>query len=142
MRAEDLDAVVAVERRAYDHPWTHGIFQDCLTAGYCCWLSYQDAEVAGYGVMSVAVGEAHILNLCVHPQRQGQGLGRWMLGQLLALARRHHAETAFLEVRVSNQAALHLYRSLGFNEIGLRKNYYPAAGHGREDALMLALELR
>jgi [ribosomal protein S18]-alanine N-acetyltransferase len=141
MRGEDIDAVMEVERSAYDYPWTHGIFQDCLTAGYCCWLSHQREAVAGYGVMSVAVQEAHILNLCVHPQRQGQGLGRWMLGRLLELAGEHHAETAFLEVRVSNQTALRLYRSLGFNEIGLRKNYYPA-GRGREDALMLALELR
>jgi [ribosomal protein S18]-alanine N-acetyltransferase len=140
MRGEDLESVLEVERLAYDYPWTPGNFRDCLTAGYCCWLSPQGGEVAGYGVMSVAVQEAHILNLCVHPRRQGGGLGRWMLGRLLELAREHHAETAFLEVRVSNQAALRLYRALGFNEIGLRKNYYPA-GAGREDALMLALEL-
>jgi len=140
MRSEDLDSVMAVEQAAYEHPWTHGIFQDCLTAGYCCWLSLEGEAIAGYGVMSVAVQEAHILNLCVHPQRQRQGLGRWMLGRLLTLAKEHQAETAFLEVRVSNRGALNLYRSLGFNEIGVRKNYYPA-GRGREDALMLALEL-
>ncbi len=140
MRSGDLPAVQAIERRAYSHPWNPGIFEDCLRVGYCCWVCEIDQALVGYGIMSVAVGEAHILNLCMHPERQGQGLGRRMLGRLLTLARERHADTAFLEVRASNLPARYLYESEGFNEIGNRRGYYPAA-RGREDALVYAKAL-
>jgi len=140
MRETDLDTVMRIEKITYPHPWTYGIFRDCLKAGYSCWLLEQNSVVLGYGVMSVAVGEAHILNICIHPQHQGQGLGRELMEYLLHLARRHNAATMFLEVRPSNIAACILYENLGFNEVGLRRNYYPDK-NGREDALILALEL-
>jgi [ribosomal protein S18]-alanine N-acetyltransferase len=136
----DLDAVLAVERAAYAFPWSREIFEDCLKAGYNCWLGEIDATIVAHGVMSIAVGESQIFNLGVHPDWQGRGLGRQMLRHLLTLARRREAATAFLEVRVSNAAALALYRAEGFCEIGRRRNYYPAPS-GREDALVLALEL-
>jgi ribosomal-protein-alanine N-acetyltransferase len=97
-------------------------------------------EVIGYGVLSVAGGEAHVLNICVAPAEQGRGLGRRILARLLDLARWHHAERVFLEVRPSNTAAVALYHSSGFNEIGRRPNYYPGK-RGREDALVMAIEL-
>lgn len=137
MQSEDMEAVHAIEREAYAHPWNIGIFSDCLRVGYCCWVCEIGQELVGYGVMSVAVGEAHLLNLCVHPPRQGQGLGRRLLGRLLDLARERHADTVFLEVRASNLPAQQLYESEGFNEIGNRRGYYPAT-HGREDALVYA----
>ncbi|ADC61230.1 ribosomal-protein-alanine acetyltransferase [Allochromatium vinosum DSM 180] len=136
----DLDAVLAVEYAAYAFPWSREIFEDCLKAGYNCWLGEIDATIVAHGVMSVAVGECQIFNLGVHPDWQGRGLGRQMLRHLLRLARRREAETAFLEVRVSNTAALALYRAEGFCEVGRRRHYYPAP-NGREDALVLALEL-
>lgn len=140
MRSEDVENLYAIETAAYSHPWTMGIFHDCLRVGYCCWVCEIDQELLGYGVMSVAVGEAHILNLCVRPDRQGHGLGRRILERLLNLARERHADTAFLEVRVSNLAAQALYDSEGFNEIGQRRGYYPA-DDGREDALVYAKTL-
>ena len=140
MRASDLDRVLAVERAAYAFPWSREIFADCLKTGYNCWLGKLDGVIVAHGVMSVAVGECQIFNLCVHPDWQGRGLGRQMLRHLLRLARHRKAETAFLEVRVSNAAALALYRAEGFCEIGRRRNYYPAPT-GREDAIVLALEL-
>lgn len=140
MGRPDLDAVLMVERAAYAFPWSREIFEDCLKAGYNCRLGEIDATIVAHGVMSVAVGECQIFNLGVHPDWQGRGLGRQMLRHLLALARRREAATAFLEVRVSNTAALALYRAEGFCEIGRRRGYYPAPG-GREDALVLALEL-
>ena len=140
MGRPDLDAVLAVERAAYAFPWSREIFEDCLKAGYNGWLGEIDATIVAHGVMSVAVGECQIFNLGVHPDWQGHGLGRQMLRHLLKLARRREAATAFLEVRVSNAAALALYRAEGFCEIGRRRNYYPAP-NGREDALVLALEL-
>jgi ribosomal-protein-alanine N-acetyltransferase len=140
MHESDLEAVAAVEREAYQFPWSKGIFRDCLRVGYCCWVCTRDGRVIGYGVMSVAVGESHILNVCVHPDAQGQGVGRGLMDRLLSLARGHNVDTAYLEVRPSNRRALALYRSLGFSQVGVRRAYYPA-GSGREDALILAIAL-
>ena len=97
--------------------------------------------VVGHGVLSVAVGEAHVLNVCVAPACQGQGFGRALLDHLLGRALALRAEVVFLEVRPSNGVAIALYESVGFNEIGRRRNYYPAA-IGHEDALVMALDLR
>ena len=140
MRESDLAAVAAVESEAYQFPWTQGIFRDCLRIGYCCWVCTHGGRVIGHGIMSVAVGESHILNVCVHPEAQRQGVGRALMDRLLALARNRHADTAFLEVRPSNGRALALYRSMGFCQVGVRRAYYPA-GSGREDALILAIAL-
>ncbi len=96
--------------------------------------------VAGYGVMSLVVGEAHLLNICVAPEWQRQGYGRLLLEHFMELARERGAGQMFLEVRLSNDPAIALYRGGGFNEVGMRKNYYPGE-HGREDALILAKDL-
>ncbi len=136
----DLDQVLRIERAAYPFPWTRRNFQDCIKAGYKCLILTLDGMPAGHGVLSSAVGEAHILNLCVAPAHQGKGLGRGLLEHLLNLAASLGADTAFLEVRASNHVALGLYQRVGFNEIGLRANYYPSGGR-REDAIILALTL-
>lgn len=140
MRAEDVERVISLEREVYEFPWTEGIFHDCLNVGYCCWVYEADGEVMAYGLMSVGVGEAHILNLCVHPKYRRRGFGHGMLMHLILLAQRYHADTIFLEVRPSNTTALKLYDSLGFSEVGCRRAYYPAR-NGREDAVILAKEI-
>lgn len=140
MTVADLTSVMAVELRAYPHPWTEGIFRDCIRVGYQCRVAEIGSELVGYAVMSVAVGEAHILNICIDPERQGEGLGRRLLQGMLRLASEQQADTAYLEVRASNRAAQRLYRSLGFDEVGQRRSYYPAAD-GREDALVYAKTL-
>lgn len=140
MHEDDVPGVMLVELLNYPFPWTEGIMRDCLRARYSCWVYEAGDSVIGYGVLSVGAGEAHILNISVHPQYQGCGLGRELMVHLLELARSHGADTAFLEVRPSNRAAVHLYESLGFNQAGLRRDYYPAA-RGREDALIMALAL-
>jgi ribosomal-protein-alanine N-acetyltransferase len=140
MRETDLDAVMAVEVRAYPFPWTRGIFRDCLDAGYAMWLQERQGDLVGYGVLSIAADEAHILNLCIAPGNEGQGLGQRMLQSLLKIARGHGAQRVFLEVRPSNTRAITLYERSGFNEIGRRPRYYPAQ-NGREDAIVMAMEL-
>ncbi|MES9960377.1 MAG: ribosomal protein S18-alanine N-acetyltransferase [Sedimenticola sp.] len=140
MKTADVEAVMAVEELAYEFPWTEGIFRDCLRVGYLCWVCVLDKRVIGYAIMSVAAGEAHILNICIHPEMQGKGLGRRLMHRFITLARERTADTIFLEVRSSNQAAIHLYDTLGFNEVGRRRGYYPAP-EGREDAIVLALSL-
>ena len=141
MRQQDLPAVLDVEQAAYDHPWSENIFQDCLRVGYYCVVSEFDGRIVGHGIMSLGVGECHLLNICIHPDYQRRRLGNQLVNYLLDLARWKKIRMAFLEVRVSNQAAYKLYTKLGFDEIGVRKNYYPSP-RGREDALILALDLK
>ena len=140
MVEDDLPRVLTIEESAYKFPWTRIIFQDCLRVGYCSWVLEREQSIIGYGVMSVGVGECHILNLCVQPQSQRSGYGRTILDHLMDLAIKHDAEVAFLEVRPSNKAAKQLYASAGFNEVGVRRNYYPAR-FGREDAVIMARSL-
>jgi ribosomal-protein-alanine N-acetyltransferase len=140
MRDADLARVMACERAAYDLPWTEDVIQECLRVGYNCWVADLGGEIAAHGIMSVGADECHVLNLCVHPDWQGLGLGRRLLRRLLALARDRGADTAFLEVRISNVQARGLYASEGFCEIGTRRGYYPAR-NGREDAVVLARSL-
>ncbi len=140
MSESDLAAIMAIEQRAYEYPWTETIFQDCLRVGYCCWIGVNGEEVVGYAVMSVGGGEAHLLNICVSPEFRRQGLGRRLLDHMLEAALEHQSDTVFLEVRVSNLAAIRLYQGLGFNEVGMRKGYYPTPA-GREDAIILARSL-
>lgn len=140
MRDSDLAMVMAIEREAYSFPWSEGIFRDCLRAGYCCWVVAQGGAIRAYGIMQVAAGESHILNLCVRADDRRQGVGRLLLSHLLEVAKAHRADTALLEVRPTNLAALRLYAAVGFNEVGVRRGYYPGRG-GREDALILAMSL-
>jgi ribosomal-protein-alanine N-acetyltransferase len=140
MQPADLKSVASVERAAYLYPWSLGIFRDCLLAGYYCLVLDVGGSVTGYGVMSIAAGEAHLLNLCVHPNAQHVGYGRRLLSAMLMKAEDAGAERVFLEVRPSNEVALRLYRSVGFEQIGTRPAYYQAE-HGREDAVVLAATL-
>ncbi len=140
MEIMDIKAVMKVERAAYEFPWTPNIFRDCLRVGYYCCVLDDNGEIIGHAIMSYAVGECHILNLCVHPDYQGQGLGRKLIMHMLDVGRRNGARVAFLEVRLSNASAYNLYQNLGFAEVGIRKDYYPAEG-GREDAMILAYDL-
>ncbi|MCC6206905.1 MAG: ribosomal protein S18-alanine N-acetyltransferase [Gammaproteobacteria bacterium] len=140
MRAIDVPVVMDIERRAYDFPWTEGIFRDCLAVGYRCHVVLRDDMIAGYGIMTAAAGESHVLNLCVDPHQRRRGLGRALLNHLIENARAAGAQTMLLEVRPSNAAGIALYEQLGFKRIGMRKDYYPAKG-GREDAIMLEREI-
>lgn len=140
MRRGDIDAVLGIERAAYDYPWSANIFNECMKAGYVCRACLNEPELVGYGIMSMAAGECHIMNLCVDPLYHGSGYGLQLMNDLLAIAGRSRIQIAFLEVRTSNRRAHGLYQFLGFNEVGIRKNYYPARG-GREDACVLAKTL-
>jgi len=139
MTNNDVARVVEIEAKSYQFPWSDDIFKDCFRARYDCWVCEDQDRVIGYIIVSIAVGEAHVLNICVDPAEQGQGIGRKILENMLELIK-GRAETVFLEVRPSNTVAVALYESMGFNEIGVRKGYYPAA-NGREDAIMLALQV-
>ncbi len=140
MEMADLDEVLAIEKSAYSFPWSRGIFEDCLRGRYHCRVYQERCEILGYSVHSVALDEAHLLNICVRPEYQSMGHGRKMLRNVMEEARAQGAKTLFLEVRLSNKVARALYHSEGFNEVGQRFNYYPAE-EGREDALIFACSL-
>ena len=139
MMESDVISVMVIENAAYPHPWDEKIMRDCLRAShYHGWVFEVDEVIRGYLFLSVVAGEMHILNLCIHPDIQGQGWGRTVLQRAFDLAvSEYQANMCFLEVRPSNTSALSLYQSEGFNEIGMRKNYYPTS-QGREDALVMA----
>jgi ribosomal-protein-alanine N-acetyltransferase len=140
MRESELDAVVRIERAAYAFPWTEGIFRDCLRVNYICRVVEIDVALVGYGIMSVGSGEAHLLNVCIADAYRCRGIGRRLLGHLLQTAAAAGAREAFLEARPSNTAAIRLYQSLGFQQIGVRRGYYQAS-EGREDAIVLRRDI-
>jgi len=140
MRHEDLPHVSDIERRSYDFPWSHGVFRDCLLAGYHCIVLERDGNVSGYGILSVAAGEAHILNLCVAPVWRSHGFGERLLDEMLLRARTSSVREIFLEVRPSNVNALALYRKKGFYQVANRPAYYQSHA-GREDAAVLVKKL-
>ncbi|MEM7217917.1 MAG: ribosomal protein S18-alanine N-acetyltransferase [Pseudomonadota bacterium] len=141
MQLHHLGAVLRNETRSYAYPWTEGTFRDCLAGQQECWVAIDSAgRVIGHAVTMHSVGEAHLLNLCICRDHQGQGFGRTFLRFLVDEATAAECEVLFLEVRPSNRSATALYESLGFREIGLRKDYYPAP-LGREDARVMALSL-
>ena len=139
----DLDRLQEIGRLAYRGlGWSRGIFADCLGVSYDCWGVELDGQLVGYGIVSVAAGESHLLNLAVDPACQGHGIGSLLLQFLLAEALRQGAECMFLEVRPSNPVARALYKRFGFTEFGRRRGYYPNAPDGeREDALIFCKRL-
>lgn len=137
MRPTDVPRVAAIEREAYEFPWSAGIFRDCLLAGYPSFATEFRGEVVAYAIMSVAAGEAHLLNLCVALAHRRAGHGRRLLATVLARATATGADSIHLEVRPSNEAALALYLNSGFERIGVRRRYYRASS-GSEDAVLLA----
>jgi ribosomal-protein-alanine N-acetyltransferase len=140
MQAADLNGVELVEKASYDYPWSRAVFRDCLLAGYYSLVLDVGGTVYGYTIMSIAAAEAHILNLCVHPELRRLGYGRRLLNALLFKAQDNSVKQVFLEVRPSNRAAINLYSSAGFEEIGIRPAYYQAR-NGSENAVVLSLAL-
>ena len=141
MKIDDLTELMVGELAAYPYPWTRGNFEDCLgNKAYSCWVFEQENSINGHVVISTVLKESHILNICLYPEYQNKGWGRKLLNETETIAKANGAETCFLEVRPSNKSGLHLYQSEAYNEIGLRKNYYPA-DNGREDAIVMAKTL-
>ena len=136
-----LDALMAIELQAYPEPWSRGNFLDSINAGYQCQALVAGGELLGYFVVMMGVAEAHLLNITVAPAWQHQGWARVMLDALRIWATGQRADWLWLEVRVNNPRARAVYEAQGYRQVGLRKNYYPAAGGQREDALVMSLKL-
>ena len=140
MTEDDLDAIMAIEPHIYSHPWSRGNFSDSLASGYSAWVLLDGAKIIGYALMMMVLDEAHLLNLSIAKAYQKQGLGRLLLEHMINIAKKHRAANMFLEVRPSNISAIALYENIGFNEMAIRRGYYPAH-NGREDAVLMGLAL-
>lgn len=140
MVSNDLDAVMQIEPHIYAHPWTRGNFSDSLKSEHSAWVLEHDAEIIGYALMMMVLDEAHLLNLSITQGYQKQGLGRLLLEHMIQVAKKQKAANMFLEVRPSNISAIALYENIGFNEMAIRRGYYPAQ-NGREDAVLMGLTL-
>src|SRR6267154_538104 len=140
MSEADLRRVLELEEDLYEFPWTLGNFRDSLRAGYGCWVVRDGRQLIAYAVLMLAAGEAHLLNLSVAAHAQRRGHGRSLLNDVVGVARESDAKVLFLEVRPTNTVGQRLYTRYGFRQIGVRRGYYPAR-RGREDALVLALDL-
>lgn len=136
-----LDAVLDVEQQAYSHPWTRGNFTDAMASGYQSLLLMGGDQILGYFVAMPGVDEAHLLNLTVAPAFQRQGWARVLLDALALWARGQGAQWLWLEVRAGNLRARQIYEAHGFQRVGERKRYYPAADGEREDAVVMSRPL-
>ena len=141
MTHADVDTVLAIEQAVQRFPWTRGNFADALNSGYICRVDEAESGgIRGYAILMPAADEAELLNIGVAAAQQRKGLGRAMLSEMLNVARDRNMKRVFLEVRSSNAAAIALYRSVGFSEVGARRGYYQNAS-GSEDAITMACEL-
>jgi ribosomal-protein-alanine N-acetyltransferase len=136
----DVDRILEIEKLAYPFPWSRDAFNDCIRVGYACFGLQIGKDLAGYTIFSWAAGEAHLLNLCVHPDWQHRGYGSLLLEYTINQVARFENESIFLEVRAGNPRATSLYKNRGFKVIGHRRSYYKA-GEKREDAIVMSLKL-
>ncbi len=137
----DFAQLIAIEQLTQNAPWSRETFERCWQAGYQGWVIEFDQNVVGFIIVTMHVGESHILNLGVHPNYQRKGFGRKLLSHAINMARGKEVVITYLEVRRSNKSAIALYQQLGFVQIGERKDYYPTQ-NGREDALVFAKDLQ
>jgi ribosomal-protein-alanine N-acetyltransferase len=138
MCAEDLPQIIDIEREATPSPWSGKQFQQSLEQHSCLVISDDSKSIIGYAIVSTILDQAEVLNICINPEFQGQSLG----SRLLAYTLKQLADTievVYLEVRVSNFRAIHLYHNHGFIEVGQRRDYYPTE-FGREDAILMNLQ--
>ncbi len=140
LSAADFASVLPIERGAHPSPWPDDVLRDSLSKNECVGIEV-DGVLSGFSVVMKILDECHLLNLCVAKSAQRNGLGKRLLQAVVDRALENRCAFVYLEVRVSNLAAISLYRDAGFNEVGIRPNYYPAPRQQREDALLMTLDL-
>lgn len=138
MQMADLLDVLAIDEQE-EFPWTLKIFEECLVHDYQCLVLRTSEKIVGFIIARSTHDETEILNLVIDSAERKKGYGQMLLQYLLHDAKQQQMKQIFLEVRVSNKAAMTLYQNNGFAPVGIRKDYYPAV-NGREDGLILRLE--
>lgn len=140
IQSQDIDQICHIENSANQFPWSRKNFDDSLLSGYQGWIGRINNEVICFAIVQNILDEAHLLNICVIPLMQAKGHGKQMLYHVISCAQQRGASLMVLEVRRSNRRAHHLYTTVGFNEMSIRRGYYPAL-NGREDAILMGLEI-
>ncbi len=137
-KPEDIPKLVEAERRCFSDPWTEQMFVDVLKFPiYHGFLAEENGELCGYALLIVACEDADLANLAVDLPFRGRGVARALMDALLEQAKRSGATQCFLEVRVSNVAAISLYKKYGCEICGVRKRYYEDG----EDAFLMKKSL-
>ncbi len=141
MKDSDIENVYSIEINVHIAPWSKDILRDCVLVGYDCRvleINNGDSPIlAGYIISRISNNSCHILNLCIAKPLQSKGLGRKLLQTVLySLSKYTQTESVILEVRPSNSAALHLYETMGFEKIEIKKDYYKDK-NSVEDAILL-----
>lgn len=137
---ELIAACYAIEQRAHWFPWSFNNFTSSLVGRYFHAALCEGEQVLGFYIAEYIAGEASLMDICVSPAAQGRGLGQQLLAHCIDTARAKGAEQMWLEVRVSNTSAIHIYEKAGFNQTGVRPNYYEGV-NGDEDAYLYCLVL-
>ncbi|HAU0394171.1 TPA: ribosomal-protein-alanine N-acetyltransferase, partial [Legionella pneumophila] len=141
MKDSDIENVYSIETNVHIAPWSKDILRDCVLVGYDCRvleINNGDSSIlAGYIISRISNNSCHILNLCIAKPLQSKGLGRKLLQTVLySLSKYTQTESVILEVRPSNSAALHLYETMGFEKVEIKKDYYKDK-NSVEDAILL-----
>lgn len=137
----DIPALLAIESAANRYPWTEGVIKSCFGSQYFSFGVFGNEQLLGFYFGQFIAVESQLFNICVRNDQQGKGIGAKLLGHFISQSEQRDAVEAWLEVRASNQSAIHLYQKHGFIEAGCRPNYYSSAT-GKEDAIIMCLPLR
>ncbi|WP_394130463.1 ribosomal protein S18-alanine N-acetyltransferase [Shewanella maritima] len=135
---DDVPRMHVIEVAAHSHPWSEVSLAGCFGKLYRCIGVYcaETNQLQGFAIVQQIIDEVTLMDICVHPDAQGCGLGKQLLNEVITQAQSNRAVKIMLEVRRSNTSAIGLYVSQGFEHTGIRNNYYPTAT-GQEDALLL-----
>ncbi|WP_431223829.1 ribosomal protein S18-alanine N-acetyltransferase [Serratia sp. L9] len=140
LTAADLATAFKIEQASHAFPWTEATFASNQGERYLNLKLEADGQMVGFAITQIVLDEATLFNIAIDPAAQRRGFGRMLLVALIEQLATRGVFTLWLEVRASNAGAIALYEDLGFNEVTVRRNYYPAA-NGREDAIVMALPL-
>lgn len=139
MTPADLAAVTELEKETFSIPWSRQGFEDALKREENCFLVIkQGEEILGYCGYYKVFEEAEVMNVCIKKSRRKEGLGSLMMKRLIQEAEAEGVQRMVLEVRVSNESAIHMYEKLGFASLGIRKDFYEIP---REDAMIMEADL-
>ena len=134
MTIEDIQAVTEIEKKCFSSPWSEKSFEDSISREDTIFLVCEEGSITGYIGMYISFDEASITNVAVSPEFRKKGYGEQLVAEAKFAAKEANAENIFLEVRVSNEPAISLYKKMGFEELGIRKKFYE---HPVEDAIIM-----
>ena len=141
IQEQDFDALFIIEQDAHLVPWSLGTLKNNQGPRYLNLKLCENEQIVGFAICNKVLDEATLFNIAIAPNHHKKGFGLILLQELINQLKQQDILTLWLEVRESNLGARALYEKLGFNEVDIRKNYYPTTEGGREHAVVMALYL-